>query len=253
MKISIVTVVYNRVDRIEAAIQSVLSQKYPLVEYIVVDGNSTDGTKSVIEKYTNSGIAKYISEPDKGIYNALNKGIKLATGDVVGILHSDDVFMNSEVLDNIANEFLADPTLEGVYGDVCFVSKKSDSKIMRYFSSASFAVSKFSSGFMPAHPSFFCRRSCFNKYGNYREDMKISADFDLLLRFLYVGKMRVKYIPCCTTKMTMGGASTSGFKSIVRINKEFRKALIENGVKTSYFKLYLRYASKVKEFVNKRG
>lgn len=246
MKISLITAVYNRAGTIEKAIQSVLSQDYPNVEYIIVDGGSKDGTVGVIEKYRHK-ISKFISEKDNGIYDALNKGIKLATGDIVGILHSDDYFASDDMISRIMHEFMADPKLEAVYGDLDYVRQNSTT-VVRHYSSKDFSPSKFASGFMPAHPSFFCRRDCFAKYGLYRTDLEIAADFDLLIRFMYLNKIKTKYLPLCMIHMGIGGKSTSGMKSVLKINSEFREILRSHGITSSYFRLYSRYFKKIREF-----
>jgi glycosyltransferase involved in cell wall biosynthesis len=252
MKVSIITVVYNREACIETAIESVLNQSYSPIEYIVIDGNSKDGTRGKIQAYGNR-VSKFISEPDKGIYDALNKGISIATGDIIGILHSDDYFSNDSIVSKVANILAADKSLDAVYGDVCFVNKENPSRVLRYYSSQNFSNNKFEYGYMPAHPSFFCRKVCFDKFGLYRTDMKIGADLDLLLRFMAIHKINTRYIPLCTTKMSAGGTSTAGIKSILTINQEFKRSLQEHGFHASYFKLYLRYFSKWREFFLNKG
>ncbi|CAN5677190.1 glycosyltransferase family 2 protein [soil metagenome] len=247
MKVSIITVVHNRVATIEKAMISVLQQSYSPIEYIVIDGNSNDGTQAKVRSFDNY-ITKFISAPDKGMYDALNKGIEMASGDIIGVLHSDDFFADETIVEQIAEAFKADQSLDAVYGDVSFVNANDHNKITRYYSSEKFNNSKFEFGYMPAHPSFFCRRECFEKFGNYRTDMKIAADFELLLRFLAIHNIRSKYLPVCTTIMSTGGKSTAGLRSIITINKEFNQALKEHGFKTSMIKLYSRYFIKWKEF-----
>ncbi|MEX2230713.1 MAG: glycosyltransferase family 2 protein [Cyclobacteriaceae bacterium] len=248
MTVSIITVVYNRKTTIERAIRSVLQQTYPSIEYLIVDGGSRDGTLEVIEAYRNK-ITKVISEKDKGMYDALNKGIQLATGDVIGVLHSDDIFYANDSIEKIAKEFILDYSLQCVYGDVAFINPNKGNKMTRYFSSANFSVDKFDRGFMPAHPSFFCRKICFEQFGTYKLNYDIAADFDLLVRFLKIHRIKSKYVPLCTTYMHTGGKSTTGIKSTLKINKEFLHILKTHGIKSNYIKLYSRYIQKVFEFI----
>lgn len=247
MKISIITVVYNRAATIERAIRSVLSQSYNSIEYIIVDGASKDGTVEIIQQYKDQ-IHTIVSEKDNGMYDALNKGIRLATGDVVGILHADDEFADDLVLTKIAERFASNNEVEAVYGDVGFVRKDQDDKIVRYYSSAIFRTRLFTWGFMPAHPTFFCYRRFFEDFGYYRTDLQIAADFDLLLRFLRKHQLYAVYIPEMLVKMNMGGKSTNGLSSTLRINKEIKQILKDHQLPSSYVRLYARYFVKVWEF-----
>lgn len=250
MTITIITVVFNRVHTIERAICSVLEQTHPAVEYIIIDGASTDGTREKIMAYKGK-VAHVISEPDKGMYDALNKGIALATGDVVGILHADDVFAHPHVLSKVAAFMQQHPHIDCVFGDVGFVRRGAPDKIIRYFSSSIFQPRLFAFGFMPAHPSFFCYRKYFVQYGNYRTDLEIAADFDLLYRFLKKHRLHYAYLREMMVKMELGGKSTRGLRSTLRINREIRKILQEHGVAASYIQLYARYLVKVWEFWRK--
>ena len=251
MKVSIVTVVYNRKETIASALESVLSQTYSDVEYIVVDGASTDGTCEIIEKYKDK-ITRFISESDKGMYDALNKAIKIATGEVVGILHSDDVFSSNRIIEEIAAEFKKDNSLDCTYGDVAFVNRAKDNRIVRYYSSANFSVYKFAQGFMPAHTSFFCKKRCFDHFGYYDLQYSISSDFDLLVRFLGIQAIKSKYIPLCTTYMAFGGKSTSGPSATFQINQQFHRILRFHNIKSNYWMLYSRYFRKLLEFFQSR-
>ncbi len=247
MKISIITVVYNRAATIERAIRSVLSQSYNNIEYIIVDGASKDGTAEIIQQYKDQ-IHTIVSENDNGMYDALNKGIRLATGDVVGILHADDEFSNDLVIEKIAQRFQSNTEVEAVYGDVGFVRHAQEDKIVRYYSSAIFKTKLFTWGFMPAHPTFFCYRRFFEEFGFYRTDLQIAADFDLLLRFLRKHKLYAVYIPEMLVKMNMGGKSTNGLSSTLRINKEIKQILKDHQLPSNYLQLYARYFVKVWEF-----
>jgi glycosyltransferase involved in cell wall biosynthesis len=246
IRFSIITVVYNRKATIERTVQSVLEQDYPNIEYIVIDGGSTDGSVDVVNKYSAS-IDVFISEPDGGMYDALNKGIRLATGDVIGILHSDDVFANANIVTLIANHFLQS-NIDGMYADVAFVRAGVPNKVIRYVRSAKFSIKKFKFGFMPAHPTFFCKKKIFETHGFYRTDLEIAADFDLMVRFLQEKNINVSYLPLLVTKMNLGGKSTSGVRSTLTINKEINKILKEKKISSSYIYLYSRYLVKIYEF-----
>ncbi len=215
MKVSIVTVVYNRVKTIERAINSVLQQTYPHIEYIVIDGASTDGTVNVIDKFKGE-IDQIVSEKDKGMYDELNKGIQLDTGDLVGIIHADDEFTNETIIQKVVDVFQQSSHIDCVYGDVGFVRENQPDKIIRYFSSSIFRPSLFQYGFMPAHPTFFCYKKFFDLYGYYRTDLEIAADFDLLLRYLKKHDLKSQYIPNMLVRMNIGGKSTRGLQSTIR-------------------------------------
>lgn len=247
LKISIITVVFNRAKTIERAVQSVLKQSYNNIEYIVVDGASNDGTMTVIEQYRDR-IHTIVSEKDKGMYDALNKGIKLATGDIVGILHADDEFTDETIIQQVADVFRQNKHTDCVYGDVGFVKEEEPDKIIRYYSSSIFHPKLFKYGFMPAHPTFFCYKKFFDLYGFYRTDLEIAADFDLLLRYLKKFTLKSVYIPKMLVRMNMGGKSTNGLSSTFKINRELKRILKENKMPSSYLRLYSRYFIKVQEF-----
>lgn len=251
MKISIITVVYNRAATIEKAIQSVIAQDYNDIEYVVVDGGSTDGTLAVIDKYIHN-IHQYVSGKDDGMYDALNKGIRLATGDIIGVLHADDWFASHHIISKIAKEFEQNHRLDAVYGDIAFIKENDPNKVVRYYSSSVFKPSLLTWGFIPAHPTFFCKRKCFEKFGYYKTDFDIAADYELLLRFFKVHNIHAKYLPVRFTNMNLGGKSTSGIKSTVKINQEILKACRQNKISTNYFKLYARYFFKIKEYFSKK-
>lgn len=249
MKISLITVTYNAGGVLCCAIESALHQTYSNLEYIIVDGASKDNTLDIIRAYEPQfqGRMKWISEPDRGLYDAMNKGIRMATGDVVGILNSDDFFTSNDVLEKVA-ECFADNDVDAVYGDIHFVRSDDLNRCVRYYSSRIFRRGLMRLGFIPAHPSFYCRRECFEKYGCYKTDYKIAADFDLLLRFIYVHRIRIKYLPVDMVTMRLGGASTSGLKSRMTCMKEHLRSFRENGVKTNRFLLSLRYFYKLTEY-----
>lgn len=251
MKISLITITYNSDKTLADTIRSVISQTYPNIEYIIVDGASKDNTVSIIKEYEplfNSRM-KWISEPDKGLYDAMSKGIRMATGDIVGILNSDDFFTSNDILQKVADTFLKDTKLDAVYGDVHFVHPSNLNKCVRYYSSKVFKRSLMKLGFMPAHPSFYIRKECFEKYGMYKTDYKIAADFEFLLRVIYKAKIKTQYLPVDMVTMRTGGASTSGIDSHKRIMKEHLRAFRENGLYTNSLLLSLRYIYKVQELL----
>jgi len=244
--VSIITVSFNSVQTIKNTITSVLNQTYNGIEYIIVDGGSTDGTKEIINAY-NDQISCIISEPDNGIYDAINKGIKVSNGDIIGILNSDDCFCDNIVIEKIVRVF-KDYSPSTIFGDAQFFSSARVDKIIRYYSSRNFNPNKFKYGFMPAHPSFYARRDLFNKYGLYKTDYKIAADFELMTRFLYVNNVDYKYIEMPFVNMRLGGVSNRSIYSRFVLNKEILRACRENGIKTNYINIYSKYLRKIFEY-----
>lgn len=257
MKVTLITACYNSEATIRTAIESVLSQRDVELEYIVVDGASTDGTIELLKDYEPrfAGRMRYISEPDKGMYDAINKGIALATGDIIGILNADDVLASNDTLAHVAAAFK--PGIDALYADIRFV-RTGDSletlrvaKTVRYCSAAKWRPWMFRFAAMVPHPSFYVRRECFAKLGNYSLDYKICADFELELRFLKLAKLKAVYLPECVVVMRMGGASTSGWKSNKKINEEDLKALRTHGIWSCLPLIYLKYLFKIWGFVFK--
>jgi len=246
LSVSIISVSYNSIGTISDTIKSVLAQTYPKIEYIIIDGSSTDGTIELIRSFGKS-ISKFVSEPDNGIYDAINKGIRLATGDIVGILNSDDFFFDNYVIEKVLRSF-REHEIDAVFGDAQFVDPKKTSKIVRYYSSKLFNVSKFKYGFMPAHPSFYVKKELFEKLGYYKTDYKIAADFELLIRFLYNNQIKYKYIEMPFVSMRTGGISNKSIRSRYILNKEIARACKENGIQTNYFFIYSKYLTKIFDF-----
>ncbi len=240
MKVSIITVVYNNERTIADAIESVLAQTYPDIEHIIVDGKSKDNTLAVINRYQDK-LGKIISEKDKGLYDAMNKGIKAATGDIVGILNSDDFLYDNDVIANIVASF--DAGTDATVANVVFVDQE-ELKIRRFYSAKRWKPSKFAWGQAPPHPSFFARRKLFEQYGYYETDYEIAADFELMVRFLLLHKVNWKYLPLITTKMRLGGKSTKNFKSLVINNREKLRACKANKVSSNYLMQFAKYLSK---------
>lgn len=254
MKLSLITVTYNSDKTLAYTFESVLSQSYSNVEYIIVDGASTDQTVDIIKKYEPrfNGTMKWVSEPDKGLYDAMNKGIRMATGDVVGILNSDDFFTTNDILQQVADAFEANKEIDAVYGDVHFVNPDNLEKCVRYYSSKVFRRSLMKIGLMPAHPSFYLKKERFEQFGYYKTDYKIAADFEFLLRVIYKGRILTKYMSIDMVAMRTGGASTSGFESRKRIMKEHLRAFRENGIYNNVFFLSLRYPYKIWELIKNK-
>lgn len=256
MKITVITATYNSEATVANTIDSLLSQTFTNVEHLIIDGASTDGTLAVFERYRplyeKHGIElRIFSEPDAGIYDAMNKGLARATGDVVGLLNSDDFFESNKVLAAVADAFAeGGDALDAVYGDVHYVDPKNISRVVRRYSSASFRREKMRMGFMPAHPSFYCRRSLYDKFGNFDISFKVASDFEQLLRMIYVGGINTRYIPLTFVMMRTGGISSSGFRSHRRIYADHRKAYRKNGVSSNFFLECYRYICKIRELIS---
>lgn len=244
-KISIITATFNSSAHIADCVKSVNDQTYHDIEHIIVDGASKDNTLDIVNGIPNR-VVKIVSEPDKGIYDAMNKGIQAATGDVIGILNSDDFFTSDDVIQTVVNSF-ENNDIDALYGDVHFVSPDNLSKSVRYYSSSVFKPSLFRFGFMPAHPSFYMKKECYDKYGLYALDYKIASDYDLLIRYLYKKKIKYKYIKKDFVTMRTGGASTENFNSRVTLNKEIVRACRKYGIYTNMFMLSLKYLYKIFE------
>lgn len=245
MTISLITVSYNSAATLAHTIASVRNQDYKDIEYIVVDGASKDNTLSIIRQ-NEDVITKWISEPDKGIYDAMNKALRMATGEVVGIINSDDFYHADNILSQIANAF-EDENVDAVFGDLVFVDSANLDKVVRTYSSRGWHPGKFARGFMPAHPTFFVRKKFYDQFGLFKTDYRIAADYELLIRFLYVNKLRYHYLPLTMVTMRRGGASTGGIKSTIILNDEIIRACRENGIRTNVFKVYPKYFIKVFE------
>lgn len=254
LKISIITATYNSGKTVGDTLKSVLAQTYHDYELLVVDGASKDNTLEVVKKMEPlfEGRMRYISEPDKGIYDAMNKGIRMATGDVIGILNSDDFYTSDDALACIA-ETLENEKVDAVYGDIHYVNDEDLKKCVRYYSSKPFRRWMMRLGFMPAHPSFYCRKEVYEKYGAFdAENYRVAADFENLLRLIFVNKIKTHYISKDFVTMRTGGASSSGLESHKRIMRDHLKALKKNGVYSNIFLLGLRYLYKIGEILKSK-
>ena len=248
MKVSLITVSFNSASTITDTIESIHAQDYDDIEYIIVDGASKDNTVEIIKSF-GSKIDKWISEPDKGIYDAMNKAIRMATGEVVGILNSDDFYSATNIVSQVASAF-HDSSMDAVFGDLVFVDPNNLKKIVRKYSSAKWHPEKFARGFMPAHPTFFVRRKYYEQIGLFKTDYKIAADYELLIRFLYVHKLKYKYLPINMVTMRKGGVSSNGILSNIILNDEIIRGCRENGIPTNVFKVYPKYFTKLFELFN---
>ena len=270
MKVTLVTVCYNSASVIRTALDSVLSQQGADVDYIVVDGGSTDGTVDILKEYESkfreaSSISfRWLSEKDHGMYDAMNKGIRMSTGDIIGLLNADDALASDDTLARIAGAFEPDASLDGTYADIRFVRDHAASEApkstsirdlptIRYCSGKWFRPWMFRFGTQTAHPSTFFRRSCFDRWGFYSLDYGMYSDFELLCRFIWKNHARMRYLSMCTTVMRAGGASTDGWRTTIKINRADRRALRDNGYWTCYPLLYSRYLFKVFGFIFRNG
>ncbi|MBO2550351.1 glycosyltransferase [Shewanella algae] len=247
MKVSIITVCYNSEKTIEDTLKSVAQQTYQNIEHIVIDGNSSDSTNSIVGRYAES-VAIHISEPDKGLYDAMNKGINLATGDVVGILNSDDVFASKDAVTNLMAGF--NDSVDGVYSDLVYVSETDLSKVTRLYSSKVFKPSLMRFGIMLPHPTFYVRKSCYEIFGGYKIDYRVSADFELIARFV-CNNIRLKRINSISVKMREGGISSSGLVWRIHQNFEIVRACKSNGFYTNIFLVMLKLPYKLATLITR--
>lgn len=257
MKISVITATWNSGKTIGDTLRSVLNQSYTNVEHIIKDGGSKDNTleicKNFEQKYYADGdkgrTINILSDKDKGIYDAMNQGIKAATGDVIGILNSDDFYTSDDVLARVAEEFEKNPELEAVYGDIHFVKDENLKKCTRYFSSRYFRPWALRFGFMPAHPSFYVRREVYDKYGLYDLDFRTSSDFEMMVRLFVKEKIRSKYINKDFVTMRAGGESTAGLEAKRKVNRDIAGSLKKHGVYSNQFFQSLRYLWRIGEIL----
>ena len=248
-RISIITAAYNSASTIEDTLRSVLRQTYDEIDYIVVDGGSTDTTMDIVRRYEPlfAGRMRWISERDNGIYDAMNKGIRMAQGDIVGIINSDDYFTSADVLERMAAAFDDDDSLDAVYGDIHFIRDGEPDKCVRYYSSKRFHPRWLRFGFMPAHPSFYARREVFDKAGLYRTDYKLGADYEMMVRLFRKQHIHARYLPIDFVTMRTGGASTRDVSSKLQLIKDDVRACRENGIYTTSAMICLKFIYKIFE------
>jgi len=249
LKVSIITITYNSEPTLKDTIESVINQTYKNIEYILIDGGSTDETLSIIKSYGNK-ISTLISEKDNGLYDALNKGISLATGDVIGILHSDDFYTNNHVIQHIVSSFSNSP-VDAVYADLYYVDKINTNQIHRKWKAGIYKEGMFFNGWMPPHPTFFVKRSIYETYGNFNLNLTSSSDYELMLRFIHKHKIKLAYLPEFIIKMRIGGKSNVTLKNRIKANKEDRLAWKLNNVKPYFYTLYLKPLRKIIQLFKK--
>ncbi len=246
MKVSIITATYNSEAYLEQTILSVLEQSYKNIEYIIVDGGSTDKTIPIINKYKDK-LSHFISEKDEGIYHALNKGIALASGDVIGFLHSDDFYTDNLVIEKVVNGLNKNKT-DGLYANLYFIDKNDPNKITRKWLSGDYSPNSFMYGWMPPHPTLFLKKELYKKHGVFNLDFKTSADYELMLRFIHKHQISLTYLNEFIIKMRVGGQSTASVNNRVKANLEDRKAWEVNNIKPKFFTLWLKPLRKVGQF-----
>lgn len=243
--ISIITACLNNASTIESTLQSVFSQDYPAIEYIIIDGGSTDGTLAILDKYKDR-IATLVSGKDGGIYYALNKGLTKATGSIVGFLHADDFYPQKNTISTVIKKFVSG--CDCVYGDLQYVDRQNPDKIIRNWKSEPYYDGIFLKGFMPPHPTFFMKRECYEKYGNFNTSLSLAADYELMLRMLHKHKLKAFYIPEVLVKMRVGGASNKTISNRLKANAEDRKAWKINNIQPSIFTLIRKPLGKINQY-----
>jgi glycosyltransferase len=251
LKVSIITPVYNNRKTLEDCLRTVLSQSYRGVEHVVVDGGSNDGTVDILRAY-DGRISKWISEPDGGIYDAMNKGIRLSSGDVIGFLQSDDVYAHERVVENVVEAFRRFE-VDSVYGDLQYVDKRDLNKVVRKWRASIYRAGRFKSGWMPPHPTFFVKKEIYDEYGKFNTDFRIAADYELMLRFLELHRISTYYIPDVLVKMRSGGTSNKSLRNILIKSSEDYKAWkvndLNGGLWPICFTIFLKNVSKIPQFL----
>ena len=260
MKISVITATWNRAKTLQYTIDSFLRQVEACrnvgveLEHVIVDGLSSDDTVQIIQRNEPRyhGALKWVSEKDRGIYDAINKGIRMSSGDVVGILNSDDFYTSGDVLLRVSQAFADDDELEAVYGDIHFVKEENLNRCTRYYSSRFFCTGLLRFGFMPAHPSFYCKRKVYDECGLYDTDLKTSSDFEMMVRLLYMKKIKAEYLGIDFVTMRAGGESTANIASKMKVNKDVAMSLRKYGIYSNQLFQWLRYAWRIGEIVYTR-
>lgn len=249
MKISVITVCYNSELTLNRALQSVVNQDWPYIEHIVIDGASSDGSLEIIERFR-SQLVHIVSEPDNGIYDAMNKGLDLASGDIVCFLNADDHYSHQKVLSQVAKQ-MTDHNLDALMGDVAFFHPHEPTLLIRRFRSNRFRPDRLSWGWMPAHPALFLRKTVIDRVGRFNTNYRIAGDFEFIVRAFTNQTLHYRHIPEVLVHMQTGGVSTSGLRSKILLNREVLKACRENGLQTNLFKILSKYPRKILEYINK--
>jgi len=248
MKVSIITVCYNSAATITATLASVAAQRVVDVEHILIDGASKDGTQDIIRQH-GTHVARFISKPDRGIYDAMNKGVALATGDIIALLNADDVYAHPDVLSHVLDHF--ENHTDAVFGDVAFFRPENPQQTVRRFDSSRFSPGKIGWGWMPAHPALFLRRHVYERVGPFKTDYRIAGDYEFVARAFSRFPLTYKHIPEILVNMQTGGASTSGLRGTIRLNREVLRACRENDIHTNWCKILSKYPAKMLELIHR--
>lgn len=253
MKISLITATYNSAETVRDTLQSVLNQTFKDIDYIIIDGNSKDNTMDIVKEFEPKfeGRLRWVSEKDKGIYDAMNKGVRMAQGDIVGILNSDDFFASNDVFEKVNAAFTENPAIDGVYADVRYVDWNDTGKTVRMFSGKDFTREKLCWGKMPPHPSFYVKRECYDKFGLYSLDYPICADYDMFVKMIWIGNINTLYINDVFVNMRSGGTSSNGIKVHRKIMRERMRCVREHEMPSNYFKQTSRYFEKIFSLLRK--
>ena len=253
MKISLITATYNSAETVRDTLQSVLNQTFKDIDYIIIDGNSKDNTMDIVKEFEPKfeGRLRWVSEKDKGIYDAMNKGVRMAQGDIVGILNSDDFFASNDVLEKVNAAFTENPEIDGVYADVRYVDWNDTGKTVRMFSGKDFTREKLCWGKMPPHPSFYVKRECYDKFGLYSLDYPICADYDMFVKMIWIGNINTLYINDVFVNMRSGGTSSNGIKVHRKIMRERMRCVREHEMPSNFFKQTSRYFEKIFSLLRK--
>lgn len=249
MKVSIITVVYNAAETVRDCLESVLGQTYPHLEYVVIDGGSTDGTADIVRSY-GAKIAQFVSEPDQGIYDAMNKGIALATGDIIGLLNADDLYRHADVIAHVVDR-LNQTGSDAVYSDMVYVDRVDTSRVVRYWRGGLYPANGFLWGWMPAHPTLFLRRSVYEQYGLFTTALRSAADYELMVRVIHKHRIKLSYLNELTVMMRAGGISNQSLAHRLRANREDAEAWRLNELKPYFFTLWLKPLRKLGQFLRK--
>jgi glycosyltransferase involved in cell wall biosynthesis len=246
VKVSVITICFNSAETIEDTIKSVLSQNYRDLEYIIVDGASRDSTIEIVSNYAER-IHHILSEPDKGIYDAMNKGVALASGDIIGILNSDDVYVDNQVISDVVQRF-KESGADGVYADLEYVDRNDLSRVIRRWKAGPYLPGHFLKGWMPPHPTFFVKKECYTTYGQYNLQLRSAADYELMLRFIHRYRIKLSYLPRVIIKMRVGGQSNVSLRNRVNANLEDRQAWEINGLRPGWLTLLRKPLSKLSQY-----
>lgn len=248
-KVSIITVCFNSEKTIEETIQSVLNQTYKNIEYIIIDGLSTDNTLEIVSKYKEK-ITKIVSEKDKGLYDAINKGIEMATGEIIANINSDDFYIDNNVIADVVTK-MEEEKSDTLYADLYYVDAINTNKVTRNWVSGAYKKGMFFKGWMPPHPTFFVRKSIYNNYGKFNLELKSAADYEIMLRFIHKHECSISYLPRVIVRMRVGGVSNVSIKNRLKANREDKRAWEMNGLKPKAYTLIFKPLSKVLQFVKK--